>query len=181
MSTMNLITLDFGTIITIAVGLFLLGIAGRIAKGLARFSERLIIWLAQSGMPGVARAWLAILIGYDEYVYQRSRFEFRNQVGYRFSVFWGSYLALAVLLWVLHIDNRVDSISTAWIGLFITYIGFRSLLYWNQKPAPSPPQWQQDGQSFSPQVKERSRSDYRASPTFIRHWDYLDELFSNRP
>lgn len=170
---MNLIAFDFWIIVLIALGLFLLGIAGRIARALARFSERLIIFIAQSGLPGVAKAWLAILIGYDERVYRRSRFEFRNQVGYRFSLFWGSFLALALLLWLLSINGQVEEAVTIWLALFITYIGLRSLLYWSRPDRHA----DQDDHSFSPHVKERNRSGYGQSPTLIRHWDYLDELF----
>ena len=174
---MNLIVLDFWTIVLIALGLFLIGIAGRIAKALARFSERLIIFVAQSGMPGMARALLAILIVYDERVYRRSRFEFRNQVGYRFSLLWGSFLGLAVLLWLLHVGNLVGSVGVTWLALFIIYIGFRSLLYWN-RTTPSSQRAGEDGDSFNPHVKERSQDAFRQSPTLIRRWDYLDELFA---
>lgn len=174
---MNLITLDFRTIALIVFGLFLIGVAGRIAQALGRFSERLIIFVAQSGMPGLARAALSILIGYDELVYRRSRFEFRNQVGYRFSLLWGSFLGLALLLLALHVGNLVSSVGTTWLALFIAYVGFRSLLYWN-RTALSAHHSGEDGQSFSPLVKERYQAGFRQSPTLIRRWDYLDELFA---
>ncbi len=169
---MNLIALDFTTIALIVLALALLGISRRVVWALAHFSERLIISVVQHGMPGVARSWLAILVGYDEQVYQRSRFEFRNQVAYRFAVLWGCAFLLLPVLFVLKDRHIIDSISQAWLVCSIGYIGFRCLLYWNRTVYP--PRDQRENQHVNEQTKTTSGQ----GPQLIRRWDYLDELFS---
>jgi len=168
---MNLIVLDFATIALIFLGLVLIGIGKRVIWALANFSERLIILIAQTGMPGVARMWLSVLIGYDQRTYSKSRFEFRNQVGYRFAVLWGCVLLLVPVLFVFKDRHVIDSISQTWALLLIGSLGFRCLLLWNR--APDIHRERVENQHVNEQTKPASWN----SPQLIRRWDYLDELF----
>ena len=175
---MNLIALDMWSLFLIFIGLAVLGLANRLVWALARGTERFIISIAQGGAFGLARSVLAVLVGYTEDTYRKSRFVRWNQVQYRLALLWGAFLLLAMILGVLHLDNRVDSVFTIWLVFAVAYVGFRSLVCWNRSPSSSA-QTRRDGQSFNPQVKDRNWPHYRQSPTLIRHWDYLDELFAH--
>lgn len=172
---MNLIALDFATIALLLIGLVLIGIGNRVSWALAHVSERLIIFVAQSGMPGLARAWLSILVGYDQHLYRKSRFEFRNQVAYRFAILWGCALFALVVLFVLKDKHVVSSISQTWIILTTCYLGFRCLLHWNR------PRESTQGRVENQHVKEQTKPASWQGPQLIRRWDYLDELFAEMP
>lgn len=172
---MNLIALSFGNIMLIILGLALLGLAGWVVQGFARFSERFIIDIARGGSPGLAKGLLAVLIGYTATTYQKSRFIIWNQVRARFVLLWGGFLALAVMLLLLQVGRTVESAGQAWLFALSAYIGFRSLLYWT-RPNVDAPAREQSAHSLVQHVNERSGSNYQQ--TLIRHWDYLDELFA---
>ena len=170
-------TLDFGSIVMIILGLALFGLANWVVQATARFSERFIIDMARAGSPGLAKGLLAILIGYTATTYRKSRFVIWNQVHVRFVLLWGSFLFLAVVLLLLRVGRTIDSAGQAWVILFSSYIGFRCLLYWI-RPAPDSSPAEQSTPSLIQHVNERDRSGYQQARTLIRHWDYLDELFA---
>lgn len=172
---MNLIRLDFGTIMWIILGLALFGLANWVVQGFARFSERFVIDIVRAGSPGLAKGLLAVLIGFTATTYQKPRFIIWNQVHVRFVLLWGGFLLLAVVLLLLHVGRTVDSVGQTWLIAFSAYIGFRCLLYW-MRPKTDVPSREQSAHSLIQHVNERSRPDYQQA--LIRRWDYLDELFA---
>jgi len=86
---MNLIALDFWTIVWAFLGLAVIGMLYRLVWMLARMSDNLIGFLAHIGLKGPAKFLLTILVDYDQGTFAKSRFTLWNQVPFRFALLWG--------------------------------------------------------------------------------------------
>ena len=169
---MNSITLSFGNVVLIALGILLLLFSYRLMWFLGGLTERLIVFLTQIGFRGMAKGLLAILIGYDQRTYWKSRIILWNQVGVRFAILWGAALTIAFILFVLKMGNSISSISIVWLSIASAYLSIRAILYWitpNRSEGPT---------SFVQDVKERMNPNGWSPRQFVRRWDYLDELFA---
>ncbi len=169
---MNLIALDFWSIVVYAFMASVLFIGYRLTGRLAYFSEGLIISLARGGLHGMARGLLFALVGYNEQTYQQSRFIVWNQVHVRFFVLWGSTFLLTGLVFLFQIQ------PVLWVPLALGFIVYRLVTLWMNPPRP--PIHTQDPalKQLIQDVNEPSRSTRKPARPMIRRWDYLDELFA---
>lgn len=175
---MILMTLNFWSILALIFCGGLLVVAFRLAWWLALGTERVIAFMTQSGMHAPAKLLLAILIGYDEQTYHKSRFIFWNQAHVRFAILWGSFLLLAGLLVLLHQQHVVGPIGLTWLLAFALYVGFRCLVYWTRPKAPLIYTEEPSLKSLIQDVNERAPFPKRSGQQLIRRYDYLDELFA---
>lgn len=175
---MILLKLDFLDIVLLVFYAGLLLVTVRFIWWLAGATERLIAFLTQTGLRGMAKFTLAILIGYDEQTYHKSRFIFWNRAGVRFAILWGSFLLLACLFVLLQQLRVVGSISIAWLLAFSSYIGFRCLVYYSRPRTPLIYTQDSSLKSLIQDVNEQSPLPKRSGPPLIRRYDYLDELFA---
>ncbi len=166
---MNLIALDFWTIVILALGLIGLGLAIRLIRFLAILSDAAMGILTQLGMRAVVKVMLAVLVGYDLRTYAKSRFTLWNQVPFRFSLLWGGFIIMTGLLSILKFGNKVDSVGNSLLLVLLVYLAIRCLLCWID------PYSRQGAKNSSIQdVNEQ----YPRSTSLVRRWDYLDDLFS---
>lgn len=175
---MILMTLDFWGIVLLIFYGGLLVVAFRLTWWLATATERVIAFMTQSGLHRPAKLLLAVLIGYDEQTYQKSRFIFWNQAHVRFAILWGSFLLLAGMLLLLHQMHTIGSAGLAWMIAFIAYIGFRGLAYWARPKAPLIYTEEPSIKSLIQDVNEQSPPSKQSGRQLIRRYDYLDELFA---
>ena len=165
---MNLMALDFWSVVWAFLGLAALGIIHRLVWALARMSDNLIGFLAHMGLKGLAKFLLTILVDYDQKTYAKSRFSAWNQVPFRFAVLWGATLGLLGLLCILKVGRSIDSVGMPLALISIVCTGYRCVQYWN-----APRRNEVALNSFNQNFKEQPRPTY----SMIRQWDYLDELF----
>jgi hypothetical protein len=71
---MNLIALDFWTLLWIFLGLAIIGATHRLVWALGIMSDNAIGFLAHLGLKSVAKFLLIILVDYDQQTYAKSRF-----------------------------------------------------------------------------------------------------------
>lgn len=167
---MNLISLDFLNIIILFFGIGLLLVSYRLLWFLAFLSERMIVFMAQTGMRRLARSLLVVLVGYNQHTYYKSRFILWNQVHVRFALLWGGVLLTAAALCYLYAAHRIDSVFTPLAILLTVFLGIRCLLFLT-KPKSKPQAWHGQVNSLSQDVNEQ------VVRQVIRRWDYLDELY----
>ena len=175
---MILMTLDFWGIVLLIFYGGLLAVALRLIWWLAIGTERVIALMTQSGMHTPAKLLLAILIGYDEQTYHKSRFVFWNQARIRFAILWSSFLLLAGLLVLLHQMHIVGPVGLTWLLAFALYVGYRCLVYWTASKAPLISTQEPSLKSLIQDVNERSPLLMRSGRQLLRQYDYLDELFA---
>ena len=176
---MNLLVLDFGTVVLLILLLVAISVAYRFVWWLAAVSERAVANLTRTGMSEAAKALLAVLINYDEQTYRKSRFVMWNQASVRFALLWGSFVLLAGVLGLLHLMHIVESVSFAWTLILATYIGLRYVVYLTS-PKTHIANSEESGfglDSSNHYVKERNPGSNRNGHQVIRRYDYLDELF----
>ena len=174
---MNLIALDFWSIVAIGCILIALGFVVRLARFIAAFTEQTIKFMVRAGMAGPARMLLAVLIGYDGYTYQKSRFLLWHQVRFRLELFWGGCLLGLVVLFLLKGTNAIDSVGAGFVGLLAVYLVIRCFIYW-LAPADRINSTNASLRSSIHDVKEQTTAVPYRSHQLIRQWDYLDELFA---
>jgi hypothetical protein len=176
---MNLIALDFGTVLLLILLLVAISVAYRFVWWLAAVSERAVANLTRTGMSEAAKALLAVLINYDEQTYRKSRFVVWNQATVRFALFWGAFVLLAAVLGLLYEAQVIESVGIAWTLILATYIGFRYVVYITSPKThlanPEGSGFELDSSNFY--VKERNPGSNRNGHQVIRRYDYLDELF----
>jgi hypothetical protein len=169
---MNLIALDFWTILLLAIGVGGMYILYLFIWRLAYSSEGMIILIARMGMPRFAKSLLATLIGYNEETYQRSRFVVWNQVHVRFFMLWSGVFFLTGLILVYQLRPIV------WIVVGFAYVTYRLLTLWFSPVVPNRSAQDSSPKQFVPDVNEQVRPGRRPAQSLIRRWDYLDELFA---
>ena len=169
---MNLIALDFWSIVVYAFFASVLWVGYRLTWRLAYFCEGLIINLARTGMHGTARTLLVAFVGYDAQTYQQSRFIIWNQVHVRFFILWGATFLLASLVLLFQIRPVI------WMPVALIYNAYRIMVVWLNPPRP--PIHTQDPalRQLIQDVNEPLRSTRTPARPVIRRWDYLDELFA---
>ncbi|WP_461094442.1 hypothetical protein [Spirosoma gilvum] len=170
--------LDFWGILALVFCGGLLVVAFRLIWWLALGTERVIAFMTQFGLHTPAKLLLAILIGYDEQTYQKSRFIFWNQAHVRFAILWGCFLLLAGLLVLLQQSHVVGNVGLTWLLTFMVYVGLRCLVYWSRPKPPLIYTEEPSLKSLIKDVNERSPFPKRSGRQLIRRYDYLDELFA---
>lgn len=176
---MYLITFSFWNVVLILIGLALFGFAHRLTWALARYTERFVVFMAQTGLHQLAKTLLAILIGYDEQVYRKSRFMFRNQVTFRFAVLWGVTLFTIAFLFILREALIIQSVSQTAAVLATAVLSLRCILYWTSPRKRSRITTGDSAlTSLIQDVNERTGRMNQPGRQIIRRWDYLDELFA---
>lgn len=174
---MNLVALDFWSIVTIGCFLIAFGFAVRCARFIAAFTEQTIASMVRINMAGPAKMLLAVLVGYDGYTYQKSRFLLWHQVRFRLELFWGGCILGLIVLFLFKGTKAIDSVSTGFIALLAVYFVVRCLIYW-LAPADRINPTSASLRSSIHDVKEQTTTGQNRSHHLIRQWDYLDELFA---
>lgn len=173
---MTLFELDFWSLVLLFAGLVVIGIGYRVVGALADFSERTIARMAQTGMSSMARALLALLIGYDAQTYQKSRFLIWNQVRTRFLLLWAGFGFLVATLMLLKVGRTVDSVGEPLFYLLGATLLIRLVVVATR---PSKTTSTPHINSLIHDVNEQSEFTQYRGRQVIRRWDYLDELFAN--